>query len=86
VRGGPVGDGGGGVACETLVKLRCGEAAAKKGSETHADGGHDDEREQKSDEGWKKARQLIEDLLSGLAECLFDLLPHERVSLRVLDF
>jgi hypothetical protein len=80
--GGPVGDGGRGVAGEPLVELGGGEAAAEKRGEAHADGGHDDERKQKSDESREKARQFEEDLVSGLTKCLFNLLPHERFSLR----
>jgi hypothetical protein len=81
---GPVRDGAGGVAGEALVEL-CGcEGLAKECGQPGADGGEDDDGEQESDEAGKKFGQLDENLVSGLSEGEFDLLPHKRVSLRVL--
>jgi hypothetical protein len=84
VRGRPIGDRGGGVTGEALVELCGDQRAAQEGGQTGADGRHYDDGEEKGEQAGKKAGEFYEDLLCGLPKGEFDLLPHERVSLRVL--
>ncbi len=77
VGGGPVGDGGGLVACDALVEVGGGEDAAQGAGEESTDGGHDEDGDEERDEPGEEAGEFEQCAVGGLAEREVNLLPHD---------
>ena len=77
VGGGPVGDGGDELWARRSSKRDRGEEAAQECREACADRREDDDGEQEGEEAGEEAASLKQNLMGGLSQCYFDLLPHE---------